>query len=118
MSNKLETGIQYMQEGNWEEAAKNFTEAIEEIRKMRLGILILNLLDVLGDSERAILFYKRALELDDNPAAYYGLGNVYYGQEQFAEAKAVFEQAMQAGLQSADVTFMLGITHVQLETIV
>ena len=49
---------------------------------------------------------------------YYGLGNVYYGQEQFTEAKAVFEQAMQAGLQSADVTFMLGITHVQLETIV
>ena len=28
--------------------------------------------------------------------------------------KAVFEQAMQVGLQSADVTFMLGITHVQL----
>ena len=120
MSNKLETGIQYMQEGNWEEAAKNFTEAIEENPKDALGYInFANLLDVLGDSERAILFYKRALELDDNPAAaYYGLGNVYYGQEQFAEAKAVFEQAMQAGLQSADVTFMLGITHVQLEMIV
>lgn len=66
MSNKLETGIQYMQEGNWEEATKNFTEAIEENPKDALGYInFANLLDVLGDSERAILFYKRALELDD-----------------------------------------------------
>lgn len=74
MSNKLETGIQYMQEGNWEEAAKNFTEAIEENPKDALGYInFANLLDVLGDSERAILFYKRALELDDkSAAAYYG----------------------------------------------
>ena len=70
MSNKLETGIQYMQEGNWEEATKNFTEAIEENPKDALGYInFANLLDVLGDSERAILFYKRALELDDKSAA-------------------------------------------------
>lgn len=46
MSNKLETGIQYMQEGNWEEAAKNFTEAIEENPKDALGYInFANLLD-------------------------------------------------------------------------
>ncbi len=112
MSNKLEIGIRYMQEGNWEEATKNFTEAIEENPKDALGYInFANLLDVLGDSERAILFYKRALELDEKSAtAYYGLGNIYYSREQFQEAKAMFEQAMQGGLQSADIVFMLGIT--------
>ena len=83
MSNKLETGIQYMQEGNWEEAAKNFTEAIEENPKDALGYInFANLLDVLGDSERAILFYKRALELDDKSAA------AYYGLEMYIMAKS------------------------------
>ena len=35
MSNKLETGIQYMQEGNWEEA-KILQKQSKKIRKMRL----------------------------------------------------------------------------------
>lgn len=57
MSNKLETGIQYMQEGNWEEAAKNFTEAIEENPKDALGYInFANLLDVLGDRREPFYF--------------------------------------------------------------
>lgn len=43
-------------------------------------INFVNLLDVLGDSEWVILFYKCVLELDDKfVVVYYGLGNVYYG---------------------------------------
>lgn len=43
MSNKLETGIQYMQEGNWEEAAKILQKQSKKIRKMRLDILTLRI---------------------------------------------------------------------------
>ena len=60
MSNKLETGIQYMQEGNWEEAAKNFTEAIEENPKDALGYInFANLLDVLWF--RKCILWPRAI---------------------------------------------------------
>ncbi|GAA3321212.1 hypothetical protein GCM10020331_036040 [Ectobacillus funiculus] len=59
---KLEQGIQFMQEQNWEEAARLLTEYIDENPADGLGYVNFgNLLDVLGEQERAVTFFINGL---------------------------------------------------------
>ena len=54
--------------------------------------------------------------MDENAAAaYYSAGNIFYENEQFQQAKNMFETALKKGLDSADNFFMLGMSLVGLE---
>lgn len=106
-------GIQYLQEGKYELAIKAFTEEIENnptnaVAYVNFG----NVLNAVGEKEKAMNFYKKALGLDEKmAAAYYALGNNYFELEDWQNAKEMFEAAMKNGLQNdGDTLFMLGMT--------
>ena len=88
---KNELGISYMQEGKWEEAAKAFSEAIEENPNDAVAYINFgNVLTAVGETEKAVNFYKKALTIDENAgAAFYALGNLYYESEQYT--KEIFQ---------------------------
>jgi tetratricopeptide (TPR) repeat protein len=71
--------IELLQQGKYEEAGKVISEAIEKepnnpINYVNFG----NLLSIVGEQEKAINFFKKAISLDNDIAtAYYGAGNVY-----------------------------------------
>lgn len=73
-------GIQYMQQGKYEEAVKCFHEAIEQQPNDPVGYINFgNILATVGEEEKAIRFFHKALELDEKAAtAYYGLGSSLY----------------------------------------
>lgn len=114
---KNQQGIQYMQEGKYEEAAKIFNETIEENPSEPVGYINFgNVLTEVGEYEKAIRFYQKALELDEKAAAaYYSLGNLYYETEKLIEAKDMFEAAIRHGLDHSDAYFMLGLTLMALD---
>ena len=59
---KNQIGIGYMQEGKWEEAAKAFMEAIEESPNDAVSYINFgNVLTAVGDTKRALDFFKRPL---------------------------------------------------------
>ena len=69
-----------------------------------------------GETEKAIRFFEKAIELDDElPAAFYALGSLFYQLGQYEEAAGLFEKALKKGLQDQDVYFMLGMCFVQLD---
>ncbi|WP_079509862.1 tetratricopeptide repeat protein [Mesobacillus jeotgali] len=109
---KNQTGIELMREGKWEDAAKAFAEAIEEQPKDPVAYINFgNVLTAVGDTERAINFYDKAINLDENAtAAYYSKGGVYYDSQNFSEAKDMFEIALKKGLETGDNFFMLGMS--------
>lgn len=113
---KNQTGIQYMQEGKWEEAAKSFAEAIEEHPEDPVAYINFgNVLTAVGDTERAMNFFDKAISLDENAtAAYYSKGSVFYDNQSFDEARKMFELAMKKGLDNGDNFFMLGMSLAQL----
>jgi tetratricopeptide (TPR) repeat protein len=115
--NKNEQGIQFMKEGKWEEAAKAFIEAIEAnpddaVAYINFG----NVLSAVGDIERAMNFFQKAIELEGGGAAYYSAGTLFYEKKQYNEAKDMFEKALKAGLATSDNYFMLGMCFVHLQT--
>jgi len=117
MTDKNQLGIQYMQEGKYEDAAKAFSEAIEENPKESIYYVNFgNLLSAVGETEKALKFYDKAIELDEKiAAAYYGAGTVYYNQGNYKQAKEKFELSVKNGLDNGDTYFMLGMTYLQIE---
>lgn len=113
---KNQTGIELMKEGKWEEAAKTFAEAIEAQPENPVAYINFgNVLTAVGDTERAMTFYDKAISIDENAtAAYYSKGSVYYDNQHFEDAKSMFELAMKKGLDNGDNFFMLGMTLVQM----
>ena len=108
-------GIQMMQEGKWEEAAKAFMEEIEKNPKDAVAYINFgNVLSAVGDPEKALKFFQKAIELGGGGAAYYSAGALCYESEQYDDAKNMFEQALKAGLHSSDNYFMLGMCLVNL----
>lgn len=113
---KNQTGIEFMKEGKWEEAAQAFMEAIDAqpadpVAYINFG----NVLTAVGDIERALNFYNKAISLDENAtAAYYSKGGLYYDEQNFEEAKNMFELAMKKGLETGDNFFMLGMSLAQM----
>ena len=75
-----------------------------------------NVLTAVGDTKRALDFFQKAITLDENAAAaYYSAGNIFYENEQFQQAKNMFETALKNGLDSSDNFFMLGMSQLDLE---
>ncbi len=113
---KNQSGIEFMKEGKWEEAARAFMEAIEAYPADPVAYINFgNVLTAVGDTERAMNFYDKAISLDENAtAAYYSKGGVYYDAQKFEEAKNMFELALKKGLETGDNFFMLGMSLVQM----
>lgn len=105
-----EIGIKAIQEKRYEDAAKAFTEAIEENPNETIGYINFgNLLASLDDIERAERFFQKAISLDESAAtAYYGLANLYYNSERYTEAAKLYERSIRHGIKGADAYFMLG----------
>ncbi|PKR79082.1 hypothetical protein CEY16_04840 [Halalkalibacillus sediminis] len=108
--NLIEQGIEYLQEGKMEMAAKVFNDYLEQNPEDPVGYVNFgHLLAKVNESEKAKRFYERALALDETAAiAHYGLGNLYFEEEDFEKATAAYQEAMKAGLDEADVYYMLG----------
>ena len=105
-----EIGIIAFQEKRYEDAAKAFTEAIENQPNDALGYVNFgNLLASLNDVERAERFYQKAITVDEKAAtAYYSLANLYYNVERFIEAAKLYQKSIEHGIQGADAYYMLG----------
>ncbi|AGK55032.1 tetratricopeptide repeat protein [Bacillus sp. 1NLA3E] len=107
---KNQLGIEMMKEGKWEEAAKIFMEEIEAnptdaVAYVNFG----NVLSAVGDSEKALKFFQKAIELGGGGSAYYSAGTLYYENEKYDDAKTMFERAVKEGLHTSDNYFMLGM---------
>lgn len=51
-----------------------------------------------GDNDKAKRFFERAISIDENAAAaFYSLGNLYFNENNFDEAKSQFEKAVSKG---------------------
>lgn len=110
-------GIQFMQEGKFEEAASCFNKVIEKAPEDPIGYINFgNLLLHMNDAERAERFFAKAITLDETAGtAYYGLGNLYFEQDDLQKAQTYYQKAIDSGLEEADVYFMLGLTLQQQE---
>ena len=60
---KNQIGIQYMQEGKWEEAAKAFKRRLKKIRMTVAYINFGNVLTAVGDTKRALDFFQKAIAI-------------------------------------------------------
>ncbi|RUL57102.1 tetratricopeptide repeat protein [Lysinibacillus antri] len=108
--NYNEIGIKAFQEKRYEDAAKAFTEAIENNPDDAIGYVNFgNLLAAMDDIERAERFFQKAITIDVNCAtAYYGLANLYYDSERYIEAAKLYQQSIDHGIEGADAYYMLG----------
>ena len=79
-----EQGLAYIKEKRYEDAAQAFNQAIENDPKNPIGYTNFgNLLIGIHESEKAIAFFEKALDLDENyGAAQYGLGNAFFENKQ------------------------------------
>ncbi|MEL3961796.1 tetratricopeptide repeat protein [Lysinibacillus endophyticus] len=104
-----EIGIKAFQEKRYEDAAKAFTEAIENNPDDAIGYVNFgNLLAAMNDAERAERFFQKAITIDESTAtAYYGLANLYYNAERFVEAAKLYQKSIEHGIQGADAYYML-----------
>lgn len=112
---KEKKAIKYIEENNYEEAAKTLIELIEESPENPIGYVNFgNLLMQMQQFEEAERFFLKAIEIDDKTAtAYYSLGNLYYDRALYKEAEKMYQKTLHLGLKDSDVFFMLGMTYVK-----
>lgn len=105
-----EKGIQALQNKQYEQAIEAFLKAIDENPEEAVGYInIGNVFGSIGEVEKAERFFQKAITLDEGAGtALYGLANLYYNEERYAEAAKLYEQAIQTGIEEADAYFMLG----------
>lgn len=103
-------GIKAFQEKRYEDAAKAFTQAIDQDPENALGYVNFgNLLAAMNDFERAERFFQKAITLDEKMAtAFYGLANLYYESERYTEAAKLYQKSIDCGIEGADAFYMLG----------
>jgi serine/threonine protein kinase/Flp pilus assembly protein TadD len=103
--NKL--GLQYEQIGSYQDAVAEFTEAIRIDPYLMLAYNNLNNVYLLrlGDWDSAIYWARRQLYYNDRHVwAYDKLGWAYLGKDEFEQAQAAFEKAIEI-----DPRFILGL---------
>src|SRR5690625_6696991 len=86
----------YMNEGKYEEAAKEFIEYINANETDPIGYLNFgNLLVLLEQYEEAERIFRKAIDLDSELATgYYSLGNLFYEQEMYRASQTQFQEAI------------------------
>ncbi|HLQ73326.1 MAG TPA: tetratricopeptide repeat protein [Bacillota bacterium] len=114
---KNERALQLVKEKKYEEAAALYLEMIDERPDDVLGYINLGHVFLqVNEIEKSYNLFKKALEIDEDSAtAHYGIGNCYFEQAKFPDARKHYEQAINQGLEDADTYFMLGMTFVHEE---
>ena len=114
--NYNEVGFRHLESGNYELAAQAFNDAIEEQPNDPTGYVNLGtLLQSMGDADRALRFYDKALTIDPTFAsAHYAKGALYFSADLLVEAEESLRLALLHGLDDADLHFMLGLTYQKL----
>lgn len=104
-----EEGVKAIQEKRYEDAAKAFTQAIDENPNDPVGYINFGNLLASMDDRTSRTFFPKAITLDENTAtAYYGLANLYYNSERYLEAAKLYEKSIRHGIEGADAYYMLG----------
>ena len=85
----------------YKEGIKNITETSEKSLKMELYFKYAILSDENNDMNSAIEYYQKCIEINDTTSkykalAYSNLGDLFYDNELFEEAKGCFEKAYEA----------------------
>lgn len=90
-------GTQALDQGDYPECVRRLGSVLEAEFPLR-GVLFAltgRCLDALGRPEEAYTHYQQAVALDKNATlGYYGLGNYWYSQRDFAQATQFYEQAI------------------------
>jgi serine/threonine-protein kinase len=108
-------GILFYRASRYEEAAAEFRRVTEMAPDNSRGFLMLGTVQhASGDTSRAIENYKRAIENGPNAGGYGNLGTLYFEQGRFADAAAMFEQAVRLDPKSALKYRNLGDAYLRL----
>jgi tetratricopeptide (TPR) repeat protein len=91
-----ERGLELVEEGRWQEAIKEYDEAIELDANMAFAYLNRGqVYNLLGDRQRAIADLDKAIELDPNlDLAYFYRGNAYENLRDSQRAIADYDKAL------------------------
>lgn len=103
-------GLVYLEEGNNQEAEKNYLQALRLKPEYPRALTNMgNLLMRKGDAERAVEYYQKVLELiPDHPETYVHLGNVMMQAGQYDQALQYYESAYQYQKNDANILTSLG----------
>src|SRR5699024_7200332 len=102
----------YMNEGKYEEAAKEFIEYINANETDPIGYLNFGNFHVLIEQyEEAERIFRKAIDLySELDKGYYSINNLFYEQEMYRAAQTQFQEAIVLGLDDADVHFLQGMS--------
>ena len=120
-------GSLYLRSGKWEDAKKELQRAVElnpyePKTHCNLAAAYLQL----GETDNGIAEYIRSISVQDekkkiNPkladfgGSYIGLGDVYYGREQWQEASQNYKRAVQLGEKSVKILTKLGNCYLNMQ---
>jgi|GEM_PF-3522870 tetratricopeptide (TPR) repeat protein len=104
------TGMQEFNKGDFKDAWKAFTRAVEEDPKDYRSYFFLGQThEKMRDLEQAVNAYEKALEVRSHYLpAHEALGIVYYQQKNFSKAERHLREAEKLGSKSAEVFYYLG----------
>ena len=100
---------EYIETGDYEKALSEIFEAIERDKDNEThyinGALVLSRLGKIEEAER---FLQKAISIEQNSfSALYTLGNLYFDNERFSEAKKIYLAAYGLKPEDSDLNFML-----------
>jgi tetratricopeptide (TPR) repeat protein len=113
---KNEEGLRQLEEGYVQEAVTSFTQAIELDPDFAAPYChIGSILSAANQTEQAIQWFDKALELEELADAHYGKASALYNLEQWQSALDHYQRAEKLGLKNADLYYMIGMTLKQQE---
>jgi serine/threonine protein kinase/Flp pilus assembly protein TadD len=87
-------GRAYYQLGRYGDAARSLTRVTELQPDNSRGFQMLGAVyDKMGNDDRALVYYRRAIDLNPDARAYSNLGTLYYRQGKLAEAAQAYSEA-------------------------
>lgn len=94
-------GVFYFLYGRYEEAEKMFLKVTELTPDNPRGFDLLGAVySQTGRNDQAISMFKKSLAIKPGPTAYSNLGTIYFFEGRYADSMAMYEQAIQLGVNN------------------